>query len=114
MIGHEALDRYSSHQTPLSKAGIICIVAWLIRGDSRATFCGDSADSRPKAWNGRSAIWRHNEFLRAGPVHDQDNENDVHAAKSHAKCALKDNLLTSVGTATLTSYSDDITLSKRS
>jgi len=38
----------------------------------------------------------------------------VHAAKSYAKCALKDNLLTSVGTATLTSYSDDITVSKRS
>jgi len=89
-------------------------LAWLLRGDSRATFCGDSADSRPTAWNGRSAIWRHNKFLGAGPVHDQDNENDVHAAKSHAKCALKDNLLTSVGTATLTSYSDDITVSKRS
>ena len=89
-------------------------LAWLLRGDWRATFCGDSADSRPTAWNGRSAIWRHNNFLRAGPVHDQDNENDVHAAKSHAKCALKDNLLTSVGTATLTSYSDDITFSKRS
>ena len=89
-------------------------LAWLLRGDSRATFCGDSADSRPTAWIGRSAIWRHNKFPGAGPVHDQDNENDVHAAKSHAKCALKDNLLTSVGTATLTSYSDDITLSKRS
>jgi len=52
-------------------------VAGLLRGDSRATLCGDSADSRPTAWNGRSAIWRHNKFLGAGPVHVQDNENDV-------------------------------------
>jgi len=88
-------------------------LSWLLRGDSRATFCGDSAESRPTAWNGRSAIWRHNKFLGAGPVHDQDDENDVHAAKSHAKCALKDNLLTSVETATLRSYSDDITVSKK-
>ena len=89
-------------------------LAWLFRGDSRATLFGNSADSRPTAWSGRSAIWRHNKFLGAGPVHDQDNENDVHAAKSHAKCALKDNVLTSVGTATLRSYSDDITVSNRS
>jgi len=88
-------------------------LAWLLRGDSRATFFGDSAESRPTAWNGRSAIWRQKNFLAAGPVHDQDNDNDVHAAKSHAKCAVKDNLLTSVGTATLRSYSDDITVSKR-
>ena len=88
-------------------------VAGLLRGDSRATLCGDSADSRPTAWNGRSAIWRHNKFLGSGPVHDQDNENDVDAAKSHAKCALKDNFLTSVGTATLRSYSDDIIVSER-
>jgi len=88
-------------------------LAWLLRVDSRATFCGDSADSRPTAWNGRSAIWRQKNFLGAGPVHDQANENDVHAAKSHAKCALKEHLLTSVGTATLRSYSDDITISER-
>jgi len=88
-------------------------LAWLLPGDSKETLCGDSADSRPTAWNGRSAIWRHNKFLGSGPVHDQDNENDVDAAKSHAKCALKDNFLTSVGTATLRSYSDDVTVSKR-
>jgi len=34
----------------------------------------------------------------------------VHADKSNAKCALKEILLTSVGTATLRSYSDDITV----
>jgi len=89
-------------------------LAGLLRGDSRATLCGDSADSRPTAWNARSAIWRYNKFLGAGPVHDQDNENDVQAAKSHAKRALKDNLLTSVGTAALANYSDDITIGKRS
>ena len=88
-------------------------LVWLLRGDSRATCFGDSAESRPTAWNGRSAIWRHKIFLAAGPVHDEDNENDVHAAKSHAECALKDNSLTSVGTATLKSYSEDITVSKR-
>jgi len=88
-------------------------LACLLRGDSRATVCGDSADSRPTAWNGRSAIWRHNKYLGAGPVHDQYNEKDVHAAKSHAKCALKENLLTSMGTATLRSYSNDIIVSER-
>jgi len=51
--------------------------------------------------------------FRGRPRRDQDNANDVHAAKSQAKCALKDNLLTSVGTATLSSYSDDITVSNR-
>jgi len=88
-------------------------LACLLRGDSRATVFDDSADSRPTALNGRSAIWRHNKFLGAGPVHDEDNENDVHAAKSHAKCALKENLSTSVGTATLRRYSDDIIVSER-
>jgi len=54
-----------------------CLVtSWRFEGD----ICGDSAESRLAAWNGRSANWRHKRFLGAGPIHDQDNENDVHTA----------------------------------